>query len=239
MTRALLLRACLLPVLILGAVGTAGANPSPEVGGNPGEGDSPGSARYGLEPELELLGSVQTMSDEDLDLTYGLLGGGGLGLSVRSGRDTRFVLRVQYLHSKGDPYYDQPGLDAGSPADLLVVPVSMGIRHDLAPNSALRLNAGFTCEIDWIREELPDPASPADDLVHDGVGLGLQFSLGPEYRTRDERYGLGLEIAYGIHGAALSSDGDGNHELNRGGIHGRAYLVFALGARDHSGKVAR
>lgn len=240
MTRTLFLRACLLSGLLLGVVATGWANSSPEVGDAPAvaDDDPPDPASLRLQPEIEILGTVQTLTDDDLDLTYGLLGGGGLGFSVRSGRDTRFVVRIEYLRSEGDPYYDQSAFDAGTPAELVVVPFSLGVRHDLAPHAALRLNVGFALGLDWIREELPDPQDPANLATYDGVGWGLDFSLGPEYRTRDERYGIGLEIAYGRHEAEVSNSQAGDHELNRSGLFGRVYLVFALGASGHDEEVA-
>ncbi|MCP4571419.1 MAG: hypothetical protein GY838_03635 [bacterium] len=240
MMRVPLFGAYALAGLLYSTTAVAWTEESPEVGGIAPPAETSGPARvYDLEPEWEILGAVQTFSDNDLDRTYGLLGGGGLGWSVRSGQDTRFVVRLQYLRSKGDPYYDQPSFDAGTPATLQVVPISLGVRHDLAPNSRLRVNAGASLGFDWTREEMPDPNDPARTQAHDGIGWGLQLSLGPEYRSRDERRGFGIEFVFAHHQVELTGAEYGGHELNRRGLSGSAYLVFALGDRDASKEAVR
>jgi hypothetical protein len=55
------------------------------------------------------------------------------------------------------------------------------------------------------------------------------LTLGPEWRTRDQRRAVGIEFGLGGCGADLGP-GQGSHDVDLTGFHARAYVTMRLGS---------
>jgi hypothetical protein len=180
----------------------------------------------GFDTELEVGAGVQSLSDEDLDRTYGLLPSIGVGASWRLAASTRLVIGARYACSRGDPYYDMPGFSGGDDATLRAVPLTIGVRANLNPGSRLRYHVGCALQLAWLQETFPVDGGPNRFT---GYGIGPLVMTGPEWRSRDERRAVGLEFGLGARGGHVDHGTD-RHDVDLTGVQVRLYYAFHPGA---------
>ncbi len=180
----------------------------------------------GFDTELEFGPGAQSLDNDDLDRTYGLLPSFGLGVSWLLVAQTRLVFGVRYARSGGDPYYDMPDFRSDDGATLRAVPVTLGVRGNLNPHSRLRYHLGCALQVAWLQETVP-----VDGGLNrfTGYGVGALLTSGPEWRSRDGRRALGLELAWGGRGGHIDHGAD-SHDVDLTGIHARLYYVIRPGA---------
>jgi len=188
-----------------------------------------------LATEYEFALGAQSLSEDDLDATYGLLPSLGAGVSWRLLGHTRLVLAARYAVSRGDPYYDTPDFRDGEAARLRAVPVTLGLRGNLNPGHRLRFHLGCALQVAWLEEELPVAGGTGRFT---GYGIGPLVTAGPEWRACDERRAVGLELAYGGRGGGVDR-GAATHDVDLTGFHARIYYAFRPGAGTEAGRGAR
>jgi len=162
---------------------------------------------------LEARGQVTAFFDDDLDATYGLLPGGELGASWALGHFSRVLVSLGYGATTGDPYHDVPDFDAGEVARLRVVPLTVGLRLASPNEGPVHLVCGAAVQAAWFAERLPIGETDGSLQDLDGRGLGLLFTLGPEWWLQGGRQVLSLDLALGgpsgeVHGGTHRHDVD-------------------------------
>jgi hypothetical protein len=179
------------------------------------------------EIELEILGGVQTLVEEDMDATYDLVPSAGLGISAAVSPTVRVLVAASYGEARGDPYHGEPEFYGGE-SRLRIVPLEVGIRVDMAGRTRTRLlfAAGFS--VAWVQETLPVEDESGERIVHDGYGAGVSLALGPEFRSRDGMRALGFQLGWGRSGLDLESGRAGSRELDLTGFRARLYLVTRI-----------
>jgi len=219
--------------LVVGLV----AAPSPANGGEPGYQEvgspagppEPGDSYLpvGLDVRLEVMADARSLDDREMDATYGIVPGAGLGVSIATSRDSWFLLRLRYLTSSGNPYHDIAGYESGREARLAAVPLTMGFRANLARHPRFRFNIGTAFSIAWIRERLPDPLLPEHDSVYSGHGSGLSFWAGPEILFAHGRRSVAMELGWGGFSARLDGHA-ASPDTDLTGLNARVLFSFAL-----------
>jgi len=184
----------------------------------------------GLAPQFEVMLEARTPEDEEMDATYGLVPGVGLGVSIAPGASTRIRFRVRYLSSTGDPYHDLPGFTAPRRSRVTAVPLSLGVCQTLVPGRRVRFDGGLDLGLGLFRERIPDPDQPGDDLVYTGSGLGLSVFAGPALTL-----GHGRRLALEAGWSGLEADLDHGRlpdiTTNLTGFFARVSLAFTLTSR--------
>lgn len=179
---------------------------------------------------LEARASFQTLFDDDLDATYGVLPAGEVGVSWRLGEQTRFALALAYATSDGNPYYDIPGIDSEI-ARVTAVPLTLAIRLESNDAGPLGIVAGLGVQAAWVEEQVPTGTTEDGLQKLDGYGFGVLVSVGPEWRLAGGRHVLSLEFALGGVSAEVQ-DGSRRHDVDLRGFHLRCGYALALGSKE-------
>lgn len=181
-----------------------------------------------LDPELEIGLQWLVLSESDMDATYGGLPLGHLRVSMQASRSVRFYLGLGYGRSEGNPFHGLPAFEGEGDSELVAVPVQMGIRGNVTPNAAFRLNLGCFFEGTWIRETLPSryPLDPSARIREEGWTRGVGFTFGPEWRSRDGGRGAGFEGVMTGNSGGIGDDS--GHEVNLSGMAARLYFTTRI-----------
>ena len=177
---------------------------------------------------LEARASFETLFDDDLEATYGVLPAGEVGVSWRLGEQTRFALALCYATSDGNPYYDTPGFDSEI-ARVTAVPLTLAIRLVSNEEGPLRIVAGLGVQAAWVEEQVPTGTTEDGLQKLDGYGFGVLVTVGPEWRLAGGRHVVSLEFALGGVSAEVQDDSQ-RHDVDLRGFHLRFGYALALGS---------
>lgn len=213
------LAALLAPGLLLAA-------PEPEFAVEPLT-PPPAEARAPLQPALEAGLRWLALFQDDMDDVYGGLPVLEARLGARLSERNFVYLGAGYGWANGDLLNDDPTFE-GLESDLVVVPLELGQRWDLAPRPDFRVNLGWRLELAWVRETLPAGSGSAADqpLRESGWLRGFGVSVGPEWTLGHGRQAIGLEA--GLVGSGGTVGGRYGRNTNLSGAWARVYLTARL-----------
>lgn len=179
---------------------------------------------------LDALLGLQTLSEDDMDATYGTPLFGNLALSTRVAERTRLGLGVGYLRRTGDPYHDDPGL-AADLARVTAIPVSLSMEADITEGDGLDVVVGLAFHVAHIEERLPSGDSAERLITESDWGYGVTLSLGPRWSLGAGRHIVGVDLAVG----GMAGEVGSNYltrEVDLRGFQVRLAYSIALGNKE-------
>ena len=198
-----------------------------EVGGEAG--DSPGPSWADLKTELMFSVVGTKFDNDDLELTYGYQPAIGFGASFSVGRTGSLFVSVHYGRQTGKPYYDITGFDNVESNVLQTIPFAWGLRANLTPSSRVRVLAGVGAQLTYVREKsvAEFQGRSLGTTTSTGLIMGYKFAFGPELRSRDLSWALGLEMGLSV-GYGEVTSGSAIHDIDLTGFTTRLYYTFML-----------
>jgi hypothetical protein len=184
----------------------------------------------GRDPYLPGIGVSFTWSQltaEDERDTYGSLPTWSLRLSWPTGARTLLYLMAAYATRSGDPYYAEPTFGGENVSRLRTVPVGFGFRADMDPHSVVSAWFGGSLLTAWAEEESPSPSGLTSEGRSRSSGWlhGFELTLGPQWRSHDDKRALGLEFAYRVLDGGIGS-GSSRRDLDLAAWSIRAYYAI-------------
>jgi len=180
-------------------------------------------------PELAFTIGWHQYLKTDMADTYGGMLTYGARLSWHAAKNSWFFLGAEYGQESGNPYYDSPDFEGYDAVRLSALPLQMGFRWNVNQPSQFRFYLGFAFQAVWTEEEVPVLSETGLDSLQTFTGwnYGIQFLLGPEWRSHEGSRAFGLEIGYTISNGELGK-GRQRYGMDLNSVNARVYFAIKL-----------